>query len=85
MNSVKAQEIHDWIVNSNRTDYWTGVAWTFVEKRRQYWPWKSWIRDRPGFVERLRTELAGQITGANDGDWGEVADWLFGLRLAGKA
>ena len=81
MHSAKANEIHDRVVNDGKTDYWIGVAKNFVKKKHWYRGGPDWIRDRAGLVDRLKTELSDQLSDANDGDWGEVADWLFGLAI----
>jgi hypothetical protein len=77
MPSAKANEIQYRIVGDGKTDYWIGVAKTFIKKKDQYKAGKDWERDRAGLVERLKTELSGQFADANDEQWGEIADSLF--------
>jgi hypothetical protein len=75
--SGKAQEIHDYIVNSGRAGDWIGVAKSLVNRTDQYRPGKPYMRDVPDLKERLKVELSGAVAGANDHHWEEIADWLF--------
>jgi hypothetical protein len=74
--SSKAQEIHDHIVSSGRSDYWIGVARSLVERKGQHQSGKRYARDVPAFKDKLQAELSGAVNDANDHHWEEIAHWL---------
>jgi hypothetical protein len=75
--SSKAQEIHDHIVSSGKSDYWIGAAKYLLKRRGQQQPGKAYTRDVPALREQLIAEVSGAVTGANDNHWEEIAHWLF--------
>lgn len=77
--SVKAQEIHKWILDNNQTDYWAREAEKFTVQKGQYQPGPRYTHDVPGLVNKLKADLGSTIKGATDSNWEEIADWLFEL------
>jgi hypothetical protein len=75
--SLKAQEIHDYIVDSNKTDYWIGVAKSLIKHKGQFDPGPPYTYDVSALKQRLKAELSGAVRDAIDNHWEEIADWLF--------
>lgn len=75
--SSKAQEIHDHIVSTGQSDYWVGAAKFLLNRKGQCQPGKAYTRDVPDLKDQLIAELSGEVKGANDNHWEEIAHWLF--------
>lgn len=66
--SVKAQEIHDYIVNTGEAKQWTAVARARMSAKD---------RDLAGLISKLKADLRDVFPDASDAHWGEIANWLF--------
>ena len=74
--SSKAQEIHDYIAGSGRTEHWIGVARTMAEHGGQHRAGRHYSRDVHALRDRLQAELSHAVKDAHDHHWEEIAHWL---------
>jgi len=84
--SVRAGQIHEHIVESGTAGDWIKAAGT-ATKRGKMGGWFGEPQHKLDFrslTNKLQKELGGPFPDATDGDWREVADWLFQAALALK-
>ena len=75
--SRKAQEIHDHIVRVGEANEWVGTARGYITRKGQYEPGEDLKLDSVALREQFKADLSGAISGADDGHWDEIVDWLF--------
>jgi hypothetical protein len=84
--SLRARRIHEHIVESGTAADWIKAAGA-ATKRGKLGGWFGEPQhklDFPALTTKLKTELGGPFPETTDGDWREVADWLFQSALALK-
>ena len=74
--SSKAQEIHDYIAGSGRTEHRIGVARTMAQQTAEHRLGRHYSRDVHALRDRLQAELSDAIKNTHDHHWEEIAHWL---------
>ena len=84
--SLRAGQIHEQIVESGRAADWIKTT-SAAAKRGKMGGWfgePQYKLDFPVLTNKLKNEFHGTFPDTADGDWREVADWLFEVALAQK-
>ena len=85
-SSSRAQNIYSSIRNRGKINYWIGLAEkSYMTKSSEGSTGSKWAYDGSGLREELKRQLLSSVHEAEDKDWDEVVNWLFGLATLATA